>query len=62
MGGTISVESTQGLRKSFYCFSTPRRSTPTENIRYSGKLSLTHSAPEDVKSLLQKICGFFAME
>ncbi len=24
--------------------------------------AVTHSSPEDVKSLLQKICGFFATE
>ena len=27
-----------------------------------GKLSVTHNLPEDVKSLPQKICGFFATE
>ena len=27
---------------------------------YFGILPAVHSAPEDVKSLLQKICGFFA--
>ena len=27
---------------------------------YPGRLSDKHSLPEDVKSLLQKICGFFA--
>ena len=27
---------------------------------YNGILSARHNRPEDVKSLLQKICGFFA--
>ena len=33
---------------------------PENNSDYWGKLSFTHNFPEDVKLLLQKICGFFA--
>lgn len=41
-------------------FSNPSRFP--QKINYLGKESATQRAPEDVKSLLQKICGFFAMK
>ena len=57
--------------ENLYNFHNPRKSAASINIQLSfmkqpwgncGRLSLTHNTPEDVKSLLQKICGSFSMK